>query len=703
MAVIGKIRNQGWLLIGLMILSLIAFILMDQAGSGGTRVKPSDELVIVDGNALSNTAFNQKLQANISNYKAQTQQTELSDADMNAIRNSTYNQMINESLYKKVFEKNGIVVGDEEFNDMLRGEHIHPGISNSFKDESGNFDPAMFDNFISTLDIENNPTDEPGTKRKQWTNFEKAIVQERLNKKYKTLIEKSLTIPTAMAKANYQGNKAQVNINYVKIPYSSVSEEEVKFSDADLKAYMQKNIAKYEKEASVDIKFVAFPIVASQNDKVKAEQWTAKKMKEWETIESDSLFLNLYSDKPYDLAYYGKDELTSTNKDTLFKAEVGTIFPMQNAGSAFVAEKLLGRKMIADSLQARHLLISLDDVKTQEEAFAKFQLFDSLYNLVDSSNYSLASLTAQFSDDKSNAANGGDLGVVKPNQMVKPFNDMIFFKMKEGDVEKVRTQFGLHIVEVYKSKPTKEAVKVGVLQKDILASAKTQEKTYANASIFAGNHNTKEKFVAAEETNSINNAFGLTKEDNNIQKIQGNAREIIKWAFKAEEGEVSTPFSIGETYYIALLLNKNEKGIPNISDNNRLFVQVDAAKEKKAEIIKAKISGNDLNSIASANNTSVAQANDISFTNTMIAGNAEPKVAGVALATAQGSTSKAIVGEDGVYIIEVSSKTEVPEDANAIESLKQSLNEQAKYSVTSILDEANRKAANIVDNRFDFF
>lgn len=703
MAVIGKIRNQGWLLIGLMILSLIAFILMDQAGSGGTRVKPSDELVIVDGNALSNTAFNQKLQANISNYKAQTQQTELSDADMNAIRNSTYNQMINESLYKKVFEKNGIAVSDEEFNDMLRGEHIHPGIANSFKDASGNFDPAMFDNFISTLDIENNPTDEPGTKRKQWTNFEKAIVQERLNKKYKTLIEKSLTIPTAMAKANYQGNKAQVNINYVKIPYSSVSEEEVKFSDADLKAYMQKNAAKYEKEASVDIKFVAFPIVASQNDKVKAEQWTAKKMKEWETTESDSLFLNLYSDKPYDVAYYGKDELTSTNKDTLFEAEVGTIFPMQNAGSAFVAEKLLGRKMIADSLQARHLLISLDDVKTQEEAFAKFQLFDSLYNLVDSSNYSLASLTAQFSDDKSNAANGGDLGVVKPNQMVKPFNDMIFFKMKEGDVKKVRTQFGLHIVEVYKSKPTKEAVKVGVLQKDILASAKTQEKTYANASIFAGNHNTKEKFVAAEETNSINNAFGLTKEDNNIQKIQGNAREIIKWAFKAEEGEVSTPFSIGETYYIALLLNKNEKGIPNISDNNRLFVQVDAAKEKKAEIIKAKISGNDLNSIASANNTNVAQAVDLSFTNTMIAGNAEPKVAGVALAMAQGNTSKAIAGEDGVYIIEVSNKTEVPEDANAIESLKQSLSGQAKYSVTSILDEANRKAANIVDNRFDFF
>ena len=704
MAAIGTIRNKfGWLLIGLMVVSLIAFLLMGVGGNGNNSYQVSDELAIVDGEAISNVAFNDNLSSNIANYKAQSKQTVLSDADMNAIRNSTYNQMISDKIFAKIYDNVGVKVGNAEFLDMLSGSHIHPGVKNSFKDEQGNFDRAAFTNYANTLDLENAPTDEPGTKRKAWKSFEKAIIKERLTKKYNNLIEKSMTVPSFMAKDNYFNTNSQVSFDYVKVPYSSINDSTLNISDSDLTAYVKNHAKEYEQDATVDIKFASFPIIASENDKVEASKWIDKKIGEWNDTENESLFISLYSDQAFDGVYYGKDELTNAYADSIFKSEVGTVFGPDKQGDSYVASKLLDRKLIADSLKARHLLITLDNVKTQEELNAKYQLFDSLYTLVDSLGYELKDLTAQFSTDQSNAGNGGDLGNVKPNQMVKPFNDMIFFNMKQGDVKRVRTQFGLHLVEVYESKPTKLAVKVATLKKDILASSKTQEKIYANASIFAGNNNTKEKFEAAEETTLVNKAVGITVDANNIQKITGNARQIIKWAFKEDVGKVSSPFAVGEAYYVAMVLNKNEKGLVNINGDQRLFIETAVAKEKKAALLKAKMTGADLNAIASANGVSVASAQSVSFLSPAIEGSQEPKIVGTALGMAENTTSKAIAGESGVYIIQVKSKTEPTDEATAYEGLKTTLRNEMKYSITSRLDDAIRKAAEVKDNRFDFF
>lgn len=704
MAAISSIRERSWLLVGVMVIALLAFLLMDFGGSGNQgNFQQSDELAVVNGEPVSNQVFNENLTNNIANYRSQTQQQTLSDADMSGIRNSTYNQMINEKLLDKIYAETGISVSDDEFLDMISGKNIHPGIKNSFKDEAGNFDRNGFTNYINSLDLENSPSDEPGTKRKAWKNFENAIVKERLTSKYNSLVEKSTTVPTFMAKDQYATQKEQVSFNYVKVPYSTILDSTLNLTDADLNKFISSRAKEYQQEESVDLKFASFPIIASENDKMEASKWIAKKVTEWPTVKSDSLFISLYSDESYDEAYYGQEELSNQYADTIFKSEIGTIFGPTPAGNSFVATKLLDRKMIPDSLQARHLLISLDGITTQEEAFTKYSLFDSLYNLIDSAGYSLSSLTEQFSDDKSNSNIGGDLNWVKPNQMVKPFNDLIFFNMKEGDVKKVNTQFGLHIVEVYKSEPTKLAVKTATLKKIILPSAKTQEKIYAESSIFSGNNNTKEKFEAAEETTIINNAFGIVKEANVIQKVQGNARQIIKWAFDAKKGEVSSPFSIGEAYYVAMVVNKNEEGLMKVNDNNRLQIEVAAAKSKKAEILKAKISGSDLNAIASTNNVAVQTAESASFVNANIAGYTENKVIGQAFGLAENTVSKVIEGNDGVFVISVTSKVVAPDDVNAVENLKSTLRTQLKTSVSSRMADALRKEANVVDNRFNFF
>jgi len=61
---------------------------------------------------------------------------------------------------------------------------------------------------------------------------------------------------------------------------------------------------------------------------------------------------------------------------------------------------------------------------------------------------SFASLAEVNSDDKGSAKRGGELGVIRPGTMVKPFEDSVFV-MGEGEIsEPVRTQYGFHVIRL---------------------------------------------------------------------------------------------------------------------------------------------------------------------------------------------------------------------------------------------------------------
>ncbi len=61
---------------------------------------------------------------------------------------------------------------------------------------------------------------------------------------------------------------------------------------------------------------------------------------------------------------------------------------------------------------------------------------------------SFASLAEVNSDDKGSAKRGGELGVIRPGTMVKPFEDAVF-EMVEGEIsEPVRTQYGFHVIRL---------------------------------------------------------------------------------------------------------------------------------------------------------------------------------------------------------------------------------------------------------------
>ncbi|MGB1248898.1 MAG: SurA N-terminal domain-containing protein [Chitinophagales bacterium] len=616
MAVIGQIRNRlGWLLIAIIGLAIIAFLFMDLGGAAGQGQPTSNDLAVVNGEVIDYGAFSQRFDQNIQNAQLQSGQP-VSDAQRNAIRNNTYNEILSETLFADVYENVGVAVSDKEKLSMMTGRNIHPSIQSSFADANGDFDAATFNQFIATLDIDD-PGTEPGSKRSSWENFERYMIQDRYQSKYYSLVEGGLNVPTWMAEMQYSNENTLVNFDYVLLPYSDIETSTLGITDADLQSYIDANGKEFESDETVSLQFAFFPIEPSEQDYTTEYAWTQEKTAEWMASESDSLFIRLYSETPWDSKYYTRAEMTNKYADTLFNASLGATFgPDQNLNQ-YESVKLLDRKLIADSLQARHLLLSSENLVSQEEAIALNLLADSLFTLVDSMNVPLSSLTAEFSDDKANSFNGGDLGWVKKGQMVAPFEEAIFYQMDEGDVKIVYTEFGIHLVEVYNADQTIPAIQVATLTHSVYTSEETQRNLYSDASVFAGNNNTRDAFEAASDSMNIVEASGIAKDANNIPRLVGDARQLIKWAFTAEAGAVSAPTAVGNNYVVAMVDSKNEEGVVNL-DAVRFQVEAAVANEKKAAQLQSKISGTDLNAIASSNGKTVAKASNISFTNTVV-------------------------------------------------------------------------------------
>ncbi len=97
--------------------------------------------------------------------------------------------------------------------------------------------------------------------------------------------------------------------------------------------------------------------------------------------------------------------------------------------------------------KTRHILLRLEPDADEATVKAVQERMDAIV-AEQKTGASFAELATKYSEDTATAANGGDLDWVVPNTMVEPFNTTVF-AMKAGDVSApIRTDFGLHLIQV---------------------------------------------------------------------------------------------------------------------------------------------------------------------------------------------------------------------------------------------------------------
>jgi peptidyl-prolyl cis-trans isomerase D len=324
-------------------------------------------------------------------------------------------------------------------------------------------------------------------------------------------------------------------------------------------------------------------------------------------------------------------------------------------------------------------------------------------------------LATNFSQDPGSSSNGGKYEGVTPGQFVPEFNEVLFITGDIGELYKVRTSYGWHLVEVLsRSASGTPRVKVAYLEESITPMEETQEDIEADVLAFIGENRDLEALRenAAARGLDMKTSTSLTRNAFSIGELGGGqaSRDIVRWAFNASVGEVSPelygyqdPVDYYTNKYAVVGLRASQSaGMPDIA-NIKGEIEQQVMNKKKSEMLAGQISGTDLRSIAQQFSSQVDTAQNVAFNATFVPNlGFEPAVIGKAYTMEQGSVSEPIQGKTGVFVVKVLSKP-AASPPNNIPELRRTMSSPVQQQVPARLIQAMKKNANIEDNRSRFY
>ena len=704
MATLEKIRNRAGVLVAVVIgMALLAFILGDFLNSGGALFSNSQfEIAEISGKSIPYQKYQKELSDIMEITKFSTGQSSLDEPSVQRIRQQTWTQMVREYVLEDEYAELGIDISSQELWDMVQGENIHPIIRNLFTNpETGELNTLAVIRFLKSYD-----QDPTGQQKAYWLFVEDQMIQERMYSKYLNLISKGLysTKKEAQSELNFINRK--VDFEFVYQNFQSVPDSTINITSSELKEYYNNHQSDYKQTASRAIEYITFDVVASEDDKKEAEDWINNIQPDFAKTDNDIEFAHLNSEVEVKNTFYKQDELSEELKD-IFNKEKGFIYGPYFENETYYLAKLSEIKFLPDSVKARHILIQPTQNETAAQVYA---LADSIVSLLKTGT-SFASLSEKYSADNAANEKGGDLGWFRANQMVTPFSDTCF-NAKVGEYKLVATEFGLHIVQVTDKARSEKKVQLAIIGRKLQPGSETYQKTYAQASKFAGNNHTYEKFIQAIEQE------GLTKKvANNVkesdQQLAGleYPREFIRSIYNTDKNEIITSqnnpiFELGNRFVIGFVSDVKEEGFAPIEQvKPQLLVQV--KKEKKASLLAEKFNeilkdNTDLMNLASNLNTDVYEATDINFRSYAIPNaGIEPKVIAAATSMEQGQVSLPIKGNNGVFVIKVNAVR--ADEVSNIDLQQMQIITQFQNRANYEAFEALKEKAGIIDKRSKFY
>lgn len=703
MAVLNKIRQRSFFLIIIIALALFAFILADLFKGGGFSGSKAQKVIgEINGEEIKTKDFQNQL--------------ERVSRGRNGIIgvNTVWKQMVEKELIGQQIEKAGIAVDSDHIKDAIEKAYASDP---TFQNAEGVFDYAKVQSFVAEM-----KENEPQRYQNFWLGLEKELLQGEASDIYFDMVKAGINYTNKEGEIAYKADNETLNIKYVQLPYTSIADSLVSVSKSEISSYIKNNKKQYSQEANVDIVYVKVDEKASLED----EQNISKDLKALigDTVEynnqikgNDTIagfassknveeFVNANSSQKYNAKFQFKKQLNKEVAANLFDAPIGKVYGPYKDGKYIKLAKLVEETKMPDSAKASHILVSWEGLRTAQDVTRSKEeakvLADSILKVVSRSKSKFKALAEMFSADKSNSAKGGDLGYFTPGAMVPAFNDYIF-NGKKGDIGVVETQFGYHVISVEDQKNIQKAVKIATVSKEIEPSEKTIGDIYAKTSNFVQAAKSNGFETAAKEAGfSVSPVNGIKVLDENIPGA-GRQRSIVRWAFN-EDNKVGAikNFEIPSGYFIAKIVSRNEAGLKSVESVSKEVISI-LIKEKKAALLKDKIKAPDLESIAVSNGTRVKSANAVSLKSGSISGvGVEKKVVGAAFGLEEGKVSKAIVGDKGVYVVQVTGKT----PAQELASYKGIANKEAATVVRGAqnkLIESLKEEADIVDRRADLY
>ena len=668
MTTLQRIRNHGVILLIVVGVAMLAFILGDFLNSGSSFFNRNRENVgVIAGHKVHYTEYEAAKDQLTEVYKIESGSNDINEDLTIQLRNQVWQMLLMDYTLREQAEKIGMDVTADELSNLCIGENPHQLIRQrrAFYDETGNFNRFALVNFLNSLAQEPETAEQAANMQQAknyWLYWENAVRLTHLQEKYVDLMSKMVTANPLDAKYAFEARQTSVDVEYIEYPYFAVADSLVKVSDADIKKLYNQQKEQYKRTPNRSLVYVSFPIVPSEQDYAEVEKLMKSIENDFQTKEDVAAIVNSNSDILYDGRDYSESTIPAEYKEFAF--------------GKGAKKGLYTELTFADG------------------TYSMARLMDCGYSKPDSVKLVLVA--------NGEGAEDVELGWFQAAELQKAIADPAFAG-KKGSTFTVSSGMGEQTFKIADKSKATPKVKLAILSRKVTPSSKTYGLLYNEAKQFIVNNNTVEllRQSAQEQGLSVTPAFGLGENTDKINDLK-NSRPIIRWAFEANEGQLSDVFECGEQFVVAALTEVNEGEYRTINEV-RAELQLQAMIDKKAEYIFAKLADvTSLEAAAELLGAEIQSAEGINLASSRMGGaGVEPAVIGTALALENNSTSAPVKGNVGVYMVRIGEKQVAEGTLNAEQEIS-NMNMRTAYTIPYQAVSLIEQHAEIEDNRARF-
>lgn len=697
MAVLEKIRVKLGILITVLIaVALLSFIIDPTTLETTLRYFSSKyDVGKIDGKKVTYNDFQQQIDYYTNIYTLTTGNQSVSEEAMRSINETAWQNLISEWYIIPEMQKAGITVGDDELVDLSQGKEISPILSSdpAFLDAAGNFSREKLMDFIRAV-----PGDASGNLSAYWSFLQRNITSQQYFIKYTSLLTDSDILTPVELRRQIDENNTSSDVEFVLVPFGFQVDTTIQVSNKEIEHYYNNHKENYRQKASRDVEFVAYEVVPSEADIQAAKGEIDGLFEEFTTTDNMRSFLSMNSDTPLQDYYFKKGELENEfpEVDEFAFSNNPSVLPVFRKDNTFYAVRVNDVKNMSDSVYVRHILLSFDAT----------DLADSLINEL-RHGADFAALASTYSlDQNPNAVNPGDIGWMTQRAMIPGMQNVL--TMKAGDIAKMETDYGLHIVNVTDRTAPMQKVQLAILSKEAMASKETFQDYYAKANDLASRCEGKiENFdaITSEEDLPVVPANNVLESARQLSRYD-DVREVIRWIYddKTKVGDVSPIITVNnDIFFVVALKAVREDGYAPVN-NVTASIRYILTNQKRAEKVKTEVASQiqglaDMNSIAETLGQTVSTREGITF-GSMSSASTEPAFIGAVAGADPGVISGPVAGNMGVYVFNVLDRETgafYTEDDAKIRAAQ-----IEAYQINSLSSIFNKRGE-IVDNRARFF
>ncbi|SNS43674.1 peptidyl-prolyl cis-trans isomerase D [Ekhidna lutea] len=565
MALIGILRNKmGKIVVGAIMVTMVAFIGTDLIGNssilGGGENPDIGEIA---GESISNTQFQNKVDELSYNFAINTGRNPLQQ-ETDQIRNQAWNALILQNAYEKQFEELGITVTNAELVDMVQGSNISPQIRQFFADpQTGQFQKENVTAFLGSLG------QAQPQQRNSWIAFEQSLIPSRKLEKYANLFTKTNYVTKYEAKDEYVSQNANATIDYMYVPFLSVSDEEVSVTDAELQSYLDDHESEFQRDETRNMEYVVFDIVPSSLDSSVVANEVADFQQSLANASNDSSFVSINSDDPYPFITYNENNLPAS----LQGQEVGFVSEPQIVNGAYEFYKLSR----IDEVAADSLLYRV--AKMKKEFFVSDETINEVYRQADLFAASAGNLEefrklAEEQGLNVRTANRISKNAQRVGQMIEARSLVLWLynDASTGAVSEVKEIGEKYVVAAMTAEQEEGVANLEEVRNQVERKVKNEKKAETIISKLGGLDATDlESMSAAYGEGAKTGTADFQLFSNSITGV-GYAPEAIGLAFALEEEEMTQAFAVQDGVIVVKLLAKD---IPaDVDDYSAYALQV---------------------------------------------------------------------------------------------------------------------------------